>query len=216
MRDRLVPKLTGMRCAEHRQLCAGDASSALAHGGVVWLLTEVLDPAAYPHVYDALLDEIEEHNPRSSALTRAAMTRLHSEFTLPRARPALQAIHDALPAAPRYVSTNERRLLRARHSWAESGVSFVVRELDEATQYVVSHPRQASKRVSLWLSKSALRLSSMFMLLWCADKLDVVVRTVAFVQTNALFAPLRAAPAVRAASHVWRLLVATALKLLHH
>jgi hypothetical protein len=50
----------------------------------------------------------------------------------------------------------------------------------------------------------------------CADKLDVVVRPVAFVQTNALFAPLRAAPAVRAASHVWRLLVATALKLLHH
>ena len=66
----------------------------------MWLLQGGIDPIAFPMLYEAMLDEIDEQNPRSDSVTKAVMTRLQSEFLLQNSEPATKG-----PIAKRQLRT---------------------------------------------------------------------------------------------------------------
>ena len=181
----------------------------------MWLLQGGIDPIAFPMLYEAMLDEIDEQNPRSDSVTKAVMTRLQSEFLLQNSEPALASIRQALPDAPYWVSAQERKRLLAKSTWAQSHWSFLTREIEEAIEFCLADPRRAAMRGGAIISRVTFKLGSGIAVLLIADKLDAVIRTLKFVQKSHLFSPIRkflkdshlfsAAP--RALHNLWRWLL---------
>ena len=216
-RDRLLPKLHDFRCEDQPQLCAGGKGSELVNGGTAWLLESVLDANDSPSVYDAVLDEIDDHNLRTDAVTRHVVRRLHSEFLLQDAAPAINKLRAALPHAPRWVSEAELAVLKSRPWIGGRSFAFVRREavemLEDAVEmlkYVRRRPGHAWARVCDTAWRTTWRAGGVFFMLWVADKLDAVVWTTNLLKRTRVVTTLRALlvrPATAAAAVLKQLLV---------